>query len=105
MEVDVAVLREIEHPLGDDASVGDDEDGFGADVFELLAKLRVVLDLLRLHDGEVVLERYALYGRGLQLHAATCCAVRLGDDEGDLVAGGEDGLEGWYGELGCSAED
>jgi hypothetical protein len=104
MEVDVAVAGEVKHPLGDDAAVGYDENGVWLDGLELRAELLVVLDLLRLYDGDAVRLSGLLYGRGLEFHAATCGTVWLGDDKGDLVAG-EDCFEGWYGELGCSAED
>jgi hypothetical protein len=86
------VRREVEHPLGDDAAVGYDEDGFGADVFELLAEFEVVLDLLGLEDGDVVFEGCLFDGRDLEFHASASGAVGLGEDEGYFVAGGNDGF-------------
>ena len=49
-------------------------------------------------------QRDPLHRAGLQLHAAAGRAVGLGEDEGDVEAGGEDGLEGGGGEFGGSGE-
>jgi hypothetical protein len=105
MQIDVAVARKIEHPLRNNAPVGDYENGVGCDGFESLTKLRVVLDLLRLHDRDRVLERSLLYGRCLQLLGAPDGAVGLRKDERDLVTGSDHSLKRGDGELRGSAED
>jgi hypothetical protein len=105
VEVDVAVAWEVEHPLGDDAAVGYDDDGLGANVLELLAEFEVVLDFLGLQDGDIVFEGCLFYGWDLEFHASACGSVGLGEDEGYFVACSEDGFEGGNGELRGSAED
>jgi hypothetical protein len=105
MQIDAAIRREVEHPLRNDAAVGDDEDGLRKNVFEQGAELEVVLDLLRLNDRNAVFESYTLYGRRLHFHAPACGAVGLRDHKGNFVTGSDDGFEGRNGELRSATED
>jgi hypothetical protein len=105
VQVDVAKAWQIEHPLRNDASVGDDEDGVRRDGFKLGAEASVGLDLFGLKDGDAVRQRCLLNRWSLKLLIAAYRAVRLGEYEGDLMAGGDDSFERGDGELRGSAED
>ncbi len=74
-------LRKVDHPLRDDASIANYDDGFWRDLLQLSPKLVVVLDLFRLDDWQVQLECGPLYRRGRYFHAAATGAVRLGHDQ------------------------
>ncbi len=50
-------------------------------------------------------QRRPLYRRGMHLHAASRCAVRLRDHERDVVPAADDSFERGHGELRRSAED
>ncbi len=53
VQVDVAEGRKVEHPLGDDASVADDDDGVGLEGGELGAEFVVGLDAVGLSNREI----------------------------------------------------
>ncbi len=57
MQVDVTERREIEHPLGNDAAVADDDDGVGLEFGELGAEFVVGLDAFGLGDRKMQLQR------------------------------------------------
>jgi hypothetical protein len=52
VQINVSVGRDVEHPLGNDATVGDDEDGVRGDALELGAEFEIIFDLLGLGDGD-----------------------------------------------------
>ncbi len=78
VQVDVAERRQVDHPLRNDAAVADDNDRLRPDALELRTKFFVVLDLLRLDDGQVELQRFALYRR----RGRAPCRVRWRDRAG-----------------------
>jgi hypothetical protein len=53
MEIDATESRKSEHPWGDDAAVGDNDNCVGSDGLKLGAEVGVTANLLWLHDGEV----------------------------------------------------
>jgi len=99
------VARQVEHPLRNDAAVGDDEDGVGRDSFKLGAQLGVVLKLVGLEDSDSVEMGRLFDRRSLELLVAANGAVRLRDDERNLMTGSDDGIERRDSELWGSAED
>ena len=105
MDVDITEAGELEHPGGDDASVGDDDNGFGGEAFEGGAEVRVVFEAIGLEDGEAEGEGSLLDRGEAELELATGGAVGLGEDEGDFMVGVDQGLEAGNGEFGGAAED
>src|SRR6185312_609681 len=105
MQIDVAVTRQIEHPWRNDAAIGNDQDGIRPDALKVSAEFRVVLDLLRLRNWQASRQCCPLDGRRLQLKSAAYCAVRLRDDQRDLMASREDCFECRDCKLRRSAED
>ena len=80
MEIDVAERREVEHPLGNDAAVADDDDGVGLEGGELGAEFVVGLDAVGLGDGEVQFQSGFFDGGLDEFQAASLGAVGLGYD-------------------------
>ena len=105
VQVDAAEPGQSEHPRGDDAAVGYDDDRVGGDGLKLGTELGVVADFFRLSDGEAGGYRGLLDRRGVELLAAAYGAVWLRYDERDFIARREQCLEGGDGEAGCAAED
>jgi hypothetical protein len=105
VDVDVAEAGEVEHPLGDDAAVGDDDDGVGGYGFEAGTEFGVGLEALGLEDGEAEGESELLDGGDVELELAAGGAVGLGEDEHDFVARVDEGPEAGNGEFGGAAED
>src|SRR6185369_5937255 len=81
VDIDVAEGRKVDHPLGDDATIGDDDDGVRLNRFQLRTKVGIDLDLLRLHYRDSVLERDLLYGGRDHFETAALGTIRLGNDE------------------------
>ena len=104
MEIDVAEGRKVEHPLRNDASVADDDDGVGFDGGELGAEFVVGLDAVGLRDGKIQFQGGMFDGRRDEFEAAAFGAIGLGDYEVDAVIGGEF-FERRDGEAWGSAED
>jgi hypothetical protein len=105
VDIDVAEAREIEHPLGDDPAIGDDNNGVWSDGFQMGAELKVVLDALRLENRKAEASGKLLDEGNLKLLLTASGAVRLGKDQGDFVAGINQGLQAGDGEFGGSTED
>ena len=105
VQVDVAERREIEHPLGNDAAVADDDDGVGLEGGELGAEFVVGLDAVGLGDGKVQFQGGLFDGRWDEFEAAAFGAVGLSDDEMDAESGGDKFLERGDGEARGSAEN
>lgn len=105
VDIDVAEARQVEHPLGDDAAVGDDDDGVGGYGFEAGAEVEIGFEALGLEDGEAEGEGELLDGGDVELELAAGGAVGLGENESDFVARVDEGLEAGNGEFGGSAED
>jgi hypothetical protein len=105
VNVDVAEGREVEHPLRDDSAIAYDNDGIGLSCDELAAEFFVGLDALRLTDGEIQFERGLLDRGDDELEAAPFGAIGLRDDEVDVMSGGDQRFERWYGEARGSAEN
>jgi hypothetical protein len=80
MDVDVAEAGEIKHPLGDDPAISDDNNGIRSNGLQTGAKLRVVLDVLRLEYRKAEAGGKLLDRRNLKLLFAAGWAVRLGED-------------------------
>jgi hypothetical protein len=66
------------------------------DALQLLPKVVVVLDLVRLNDGKVERERGALHWRCCQFHATAAGTVRLRDHELHPKAGRHQLLQRGY---------
>ncbi len=105
MQVQIAVARQIEHPFRDDAAIGDDQNRVGRNRLKLGTKLGVVLDLFRLRHGDICCVRRLFYRRRDQLHGAAAGAIRLRDNESDIVAGLQHSLERGNGEGRGAAKD
>src|SRR5271169_6380493 len=105
MQVDVAKWRQIEHPLGNDATVGDDDDRVRSYRGQPLAEFLVVLDLLRLKDFEAGRLGHLLDRRSDQLHPSPAWPVRLGEYERNLVTGIDERQQCGHSKLRRPAED
>ena len=77
MKVDVAMFWESQHPRRNNASISDDDDCLRMNLFQQCAKLRVVLDFLRLLDWQIVALCGVLDWRSSEFESATLRAVWL----------------------------
>jgi hypothetical protein len=64
MQIQIAKSRQIEHPLGNNAPVGDDENRIRLDRLQLRAEVGVGLNLLRLRDADPGFQRKAIFSVG-----------------------------------------
>src|ERR1700733_5919181 len=85
MQIDIPEPRQFQHPLRDNPSIGDHKNRIRPDCLELRAKLRIVLDLLRLHRGQRQTQSRLLYRRNLYSQSTACRAIRLRHDQRDLM--------------------
>src|SRR5215469_2106837 len=98
-------MREVEHPLRDDAPVSDYDDGISVDRSELGAKFFVGFNAVRLSDRKAQPMR-GLFHRGCdQFEATPLGAVGLSDYEMDAVACDGESLQRRDGETRSAAED
>ena len=105
MQVEVAERRQIDHPLRNDAAIAHDDDGLRSDLLQLSAEFLVVLDPVRLDDGQVECEGDTFDRRRDNFHAAAAGPIRLRHDQLHAEARGYKLLECGYGELGGAAKD
>jgi hypothetical protein len=105
VHVDIAERRQFDHPLWNDAAIGNYDDGVGPNLLELRSKLCVVLDLFRLRHGNAVRECDLLYGSWCEFQASSLGAVRLRNYELHVVALANERFETSHGEHRSSAED
>ncbi len=105
VQVDVAERREIEHPLGNDAAVADDDDGVRLEGGELGAEIVVGLDAVGLGDGEIQFERGFFDGRWDEFEAASFGTIGLSHDEMDAEAGVDQLFKRGDGEVRRAAEN
>ena len=63
VQIDVPLLRQVEHPARNDAPIANDHNAFRCNRLQLRAELRIVLDLLRLRDGQPKFDGLLLYRR------------------------------------------
>src|SRR5689334_1923630 len=105
MNVEVAVAREVDHPLGNDPSVSHNDDSVGIDCCELCLQLRIVLDALGLCDCEIPRQGALLYGRSTEFHSASTRLVWLREYQRQLMSGVDESLEGWNRESWSAGED
>ena len=105
VEVDAAEPWEGQHPGGDDAAIGYDDDGVGGDGLKLGVQCGVVADFFWLRDGEAGCECGLLDRRSGELLAAANGAVGLRDNQRNLMTCREQSFEGGNGEAGGAAED
>ena len=87
MQIDVAEGRQVNHPLGNDASVADDEDGLGSKCSELGAEGVIVLDFFRLRERKAEIHCGLLYGRCGGFHAAAFGLIGLRHNQRNRIAG------------------
>ncbi len=90
--------------MRDDAPVADDDDGVGAEGFELSAEVLIVFDLFRLSDRQADLERFLLYRRCGEFQATAAGPVGLGHNQRNAVTGTRQSVERRHGELRSAAE-
>ncbi len=81
VQIEIAVTRQVDHPLRNDASVAHHDDCVGRDALQLGAKLFVILDLVGLEYRETEFHRSALDRRCGQLKSAPAGPVGLGDNQ------------------------
>src|SRR6476646_2327790 len=79
--------RQINHPLRDDTAVAHDDHRIRADLSELSAKFRVLLDPGRLQNTEAQASRRLFHRRAVQFHATSAGPIGLGDDQGYVESG------------------
>ena len=99
MNVQTTQGRRVQHPLRQDQTVGGDDHGLcaigdglvdgGFACQRFVGKFAIQTQAARLGDGDVVFDRELLDGRGLQFHATARRPVGLAEDQGDLMAGGD----------------
>lgn len=104
MDVDDAKTWNVDYVLGDDLTVADDNHHFGG-LFDEFSYVFGAADAFWLEDWEAQAEggffdRAHCYGL-----AAAFGAIWLGVDADDLVAGGDQSIEGGHGELGRAQEN
>src|SRR5438094_410644 len=83
MQIDVAELRQIEHPLRNNAAIADHDDRIGISLLQVCAQLFVVLDLFRLVDRQTGFFSRPLHRRCDKLESAALRAIRLSDYQAD----------------------
>jgi len=105
MKIDISMTRQIKHPLRNDAAIRYDEDDIRSNPLKLCAKVRIGLNLVRLHDRNIVSKRSQFSRRSLHLHATTRSAIRLRYDKRNLMAGTEHSLKRGNSELWGSAKN
>src|SRR5437868_13929990 len=105
MQIDVAVLRQGQHPRGNDAPIANDDDRVRAHRLKLRAEVSIALDLLRLSEGESMSETRLLHGRRRKLQAAAARPVRLRDYQTQVMSCLDQTLEGRHRELRRAAEN
>jgi len=105
MNVQIAVRRQVDHPLGDDAPVAYDDDGIGIDRLELRLKFGIVLDALRLRDFKASGQRALFHRRGRDFHAPAARLIRLRDYKRHMVSSVGKSLEGGDGKTWSTGED
>ena len=99
VDVQTAQTRNIEHRLRQDQPVGHHHHDVGLEVAQDLT-IGLVLEVERLMDGDIVLERQLLDGARGQLATTPGGAIRLGVDTDDLVATAQQGGQTLGGEIG-----
>ena len=107
VDVEAAQARQVQRPLLQDQAIGGHHHHVGgggeqgvARSGRLVGILAIQAQAVRLAHRDAVLLRQLLDGRGLQLHAATGRAVRLGEHDGHVEPGGQDRGQGFAGKLG-----
>src|ERR1017187_6077238 len=105
MEIDVAEWREIEHPLGNNAAIANDDDGGGLQRGELGAEFVVGLDAVRLRDRQVQSQRRLFDRRGNEFEAASLGTIWLSYDEMNAEPSFDELLECGDGEARRAAEN
>src|SRR5579885_2548592 len=105
VQIQVAVLRQVKHPLWNDASIGNYDDGFRLNGLQLPLQFSICPDLFRLYDWKSGLNRSLLDGRGYQVHPAALRTVRLRYNKANVVPCIVEQFESRNSELRCSAED
>ena len=81
VQIDVAEGRKLEHPLGNDAAVADDDDGVGLERAQLSAEFVIASNSVRLGDRKVQTQSGFFHRRRDQFEAASFWTIRLGNHE------------------------
>ena len=105
MKVEVTPRRKIQHPLRNDAAVGDDNNGIRFDRLQPGAELWIVLYFFRLSHRQARLHRQDLHRRRRRSLIAAAYAIRLGDHQLDAVPGPQQLFKRRNGELRSPTED
>src|ERR1700728_4923452 len=87
MKVDVAEGRKIEHPLGNDASVANDNDRIRMKGRKLRPEFLIHLDAIRLGDWNPESRRRLFYRRANEFETASFGTIRLGNHKVSAEAG------------------
>ena len=105
MQINVAQWRQIEHPFRNDASVSNHDDGARLQRSHLGAEFRVVFDGGGLRQWQAKFKRAFFYRGNSKLSAASAGPVRLAYYQLNLMAGGDERVQGRNRELRGAAED
>ncbi len=105
VHVQVAELRQMDHPRWNDATIADDDDCVGLERGEFSLKLGIVFDLVGLGHGNAEFDRAFFHGGGRELHASPARPVRLRDHKAHVKPGVDQFLQGRDGKARGSGKD